>query len=122
MSYRDALEAAGANVLEMRYFGSYQGDWFAVVEHNGKRGLVSGAFGSCTVCDAFDAEFDSYYGDEKESEEDYNKRLAEFGSEYLSDLRNTNELIEDFKRQAEWDSDAESVVLFLENVQKNYGV
>ena len=36
MSYQMALEMAGATVLEYKEFGSYQGDWFAKVEYQGK--------------------------------------------------------------------------------------
>ena len=40
MSYKNALKAAGAKVIEFKYFGSYQGDWVALVEYKGERGWV----------------------------------------------------------------------------------
>ena len=43
MSYQDALKAAGAAVLEFESFGSYQGDWVALVEYKGERGWVQGS-------------------------------------------------------------------------------
>lgn len=71
MSYRYALEAAGAVVHAFEEFGSYQGDWFAKVTHNGVTGWVTGSFGSCSGCDAWSAEFDCYDNFEEESFEEY---------------------------------------------------
>lgn len=101
MGYAQALEAAGAKVLDTKYAGSYQGTWGSIVEYNGKKGLVTGAFGSCSGCDAFQAKFgwgcDFYKRDDKFlqdgdeiTEEQYNEgisqyyqRLADFGKSYL---------------------------------------
>jgi hypothetical protein len=107
MSYLKALEAAGAKVIEYQEFGSYQGAWMALVEHNGQRVIIEGSYGSCSGCDAFEAEFSynempaiedgKYYktgrtwDDEDECTEDeykqaiadYEKRLADFGAGYL---------------------------------------
>lgn len=104
MSYQSALKAAGATVIDTLYAGDYQGTWGSIVEYQGKRGLVVGYYGSCSFCDAFQGEFDSYewrlptekdgkyiddYGDEITKEqydaeyEAYNKKLAEFGMSYL---------------------------------------
>lgn len=60
MSYELALKAAGAEVIDTHYAGSYQGTWGAIVIYNGKKGLVTGSFGSCSYCDAFQAEFEDY--------------------------------------------------------------
>ena len=108
MSYQQALIAAGAIVIDTKYSGSYQGTWGSVVEYNGKRGLVTGNYGSCSVCDAFQAEFDDYmwsdtisydsetdtysrdYGDtictkeEYDAQEaEYQQKLSDFGKRYL---------------------------------------
>jgi hypothetical protein len=102
MGYPESLKAAGAKVLSTKYAGSYQGTWGCIVEYNGKKGLVTGSYGSCTVCDAFESEFGyskipyeqdgkyyEYYGDEitkqefDELNEQYNNRLANFGKSYL---------------------------------------
>ena len=50
MSYCQALEAAGAKILQFKSFGSYQGDWWAKVEYNGEIGWVAGSYGSCSGC------------------------------------------------------------------------
>lgn len=78
MSYQSALEAAGAEVIQFEYFGSYQGDWLALVRVDGALGVVEGWYGSCSYCDAFESEF-GY----SESGEDYQERLADFGRGYL---------------------------------------
>lgn len=99
MSYESALEAAGATVHEFKEFGSYQGDWWAKVTHNGQTGWVQGSYGSCSGCDAFQAEFD--YGNDQCSDHKYvwdapkdceactalkndkQAKLARFGEGYL---------------------------------------
>ena len=67
MSYNEALEAAGAKVLEFATFGSWQGEWVALVEYKSEVGWVQGSFGSCSHCDSFEAEF----GWHDEEEDDY---------------------------------------------------
>jgi len=106
MGYKESLEKAGAVVHDFKEIGSYQGTWGAIVDYAGKKALVTGSFGSCSVCDAFEAEFgygqkvhekdgkyyDDYW-DEITKEEfdakqnDYDKRLSEFGSSYLHTLQ-----------------------------------
>lgn len=86
MGYREALEAAGAKVEAFEEFGSYQGDWIAKVEINGKRGWVHDYYGSCSGCDAFEAEF-SYRNEETP------EKLAAFGKTYLDDLKTDDEIL-----------------------------
>lgn len=108
MGYKKCLEQAGCKVIDFKSFGSYQGTWMAFVEYKGEKGIVSGSFGSCSYCDAFQAEFGysnghpiekdgKYYrsdweNDEEDeiSQEDYKERIAsytqkmvEFGERYL---------------------------------------
>ncbi len=114
MSYQSALEAAGAKVLAFESFGSYQGEWLAFVEYNGERGWVQGWYGSCSGCDAFEAEFGWGAGEEG----DYEARLANFGRGYLDgQLHTADELRERFKKQAEWDSDADAILSFLDGAE-----
>lgn len=80
--YQSALEAAGMVVHAFESFGCYQGEWMAkVTTQDGMQGYVHDWFGSCTVCDSFQAEFE-YRWDEDEDSEDYQRRLAEFGRRY----------------------------------------
>lgn len=118
MSYKLALIAAGATVIDTKYAGSYQGTWGSIVEYNGKKGLVTGSFGSCSVCDAFQAEFD-YSNDEVSYDEKtgkyykgyyleddneitkeeyeaeklaYQQKLAKFGESYLHVIQDKQDI------------------------------
>lgn len=100
MGYSECLEIAGCKIIEFKEFGSYQGDWLAFVEYNNEYGFVQGAYGSCSGCDAFYAEFDGNYTyiengkffvdfdevDErayKKAESDLHERKCAFGKSYL---------------------------------------
>src|SRR5574340_992130 len=120
MSYQEAMEAAGAEVVAFEQFGSYQGDWWAKVRYKGETGWVQGSYGSCSGCDAFEAEFGWYEDacDEhhrhqtdcdacQEAAASYRQRLAEFGRSYLDDLLLTQgRAEEEAARYIEWDSKA----------------
>lgn len=111
MSYGEAMEAAGAKVISMQHFGSYQGDWWALVEHNGQCGWVNGSYGSCSGCDAFEAEFGWAY----ENEPNYQERLAEFGRSYLNHIMTTEEALKQASTEASWDSEADAMVQFIKD-------
>ena len=107
MGYKMCLEKAGANVLDFKKFGSYQGDWLAFVEYKGEKGIVQGSYGSCSYCDSFEAEFGygsqpemnggKFYkngdtwdednacteGEYNEALREYEERLSDFGKTYL---------------------------------------
>ena len=107
MSYQEAIEAAGVKVLAFESFGSYQGDWFAKVDG----GYVWGTYGSCTGCDAFEAEFG--WGDPTI------EALAEFGKGYTDDIWSAEKIVKVFTEQMSWDLDARSIV---EWINKQEGV
>jgi hypothetical protein len=86
MSYEQSFEAAGAKVLAIEYFGSYQGTFVAHVEYQGKRGWIVSEYGSCSGCDAFESEFSW-------SKEQSPENLAAFGKEYLDDLWTDDEIL-----------------------------
>ena len=113
MSYQSALEAAGAKIIAFQYFGSYQGDWFAKVNFNGDIGWVRGSYGSCSGCDAFEAEFG--WSCDEESDE-YKVRLAAFGKTYLDGIypQNTQEkLLEDEIAEWDWMEDEKEMLAFV---------
>lgn len=138
MSYSDALEAAGAIIEAFEEFGSYQGDWWAKVTYNGETGYVNGSYGSCSGCDAFEAEFGwpSEYFKCSEHQHDYtpqiehicidcikqrnsfNARLVDFGKPYLEGLYSYEEAKKHMSRNLEWDSDAQSMLDWLEKVKE----
>lgn len=116
--YLDALRAAGATVLEFREFGSYQGDWIAYVEYEGGRGYVRGSYGSCDHCDAFQSEF-GYVDEDEEGSAEYRARLADFGRGYLDgQLWTATELRDHFAMDAEWDSEAEEILVWLNEQER----
>ena len=102
MGYREAIEAAGAKVVDFKETGSYQGSWGAVIEVAGVRSLAVGSYGSCGGCDAFMGEFDfndtpseengKFFVNWEEVTEEvyretvsaYNSRLADFGRSYVT--------------------------------------
>ena len=110
MGYQEAMEAAGAEVLTFECFGSYQGDWWALVHYQNKKGWVHGCFGSCSGCDAFEAEFGWF---DKEEDPDYIERLIRFGKAYLEDLYTQEEAEKRASEHLSWDLEAAEVLAFL---------
>jgi len=111
-SYKESLEAAGAEVLAFESFGSYQGDWVALVNYNGTKGWVSGYYGSCSGCDAFEAEI-GYTSDEDSI--DYKERVKQFGEGYLEHILNTEDMLKNASKNLDWDMDAQKMVDFINN-------
>lgn len=126
--YQQALEAAGAKVLQFEQFGSYQGEWFALVEFNGERGWVNGWYGSCSGCDAFEGEF-GWSDDEgceahryrrvaecancDAAKADWHRRLVDFGATYLGTLLTQEQAEAHAGRDLEWDADAVGMLAFV---------
>lgn len=135
MSYKLSLEKAGAVVLTFKEFGSYQGDWWAKVHVDNNTFWVNGCYGSCSGCDAFQAEFEYSYDrcekhkyDSKNSascedceklriEED--KKLADFGKQYLDNKYTQEEAENKASEHIKWDMEAEEVVKFLKENKDN---
>ena len=111
MGYTEALKAAGAKVLSFESFGSYQGDWYAKVFYQGEVLLIAGAFGSCSHCDAFEAEFGYDYD---RGSEEYHARLVRFGEGYLEDPRDPAVELSRAKEDAEWDMESREMAEWLE--------
>lgn len=112
MSYKVALEAAGAKVLQFKNFGDWSGSWYSLVEYNGTKGWVRGSFGSCSYSDSFEAEFGNYW-DEEENPEEYNKRLDAFGRRYLDNMLTQEEAEAEASKDIDWDLDAEVALKFI---------
>lgn len=109
-SYEGSLEAAGAKVLAFSEFGDYQGSWYAKVEYEGKTGWISGSYGSCSGCDAFQSEFDNIFDEETE----HPSRLVKFGKSYLGNLMSTEELLKEVKDNT-WDLEDEELQKFIKD-------
>jgi hypothetical protein len=133
MSYQESLEAAGAVVHAFQNFGSYQGEWFAKVTYNDETGWINGNFGSCSGCDAFEAEFGWGKGDRcddhehdyteeyktcskcKESESVFKAKLADFGKTYLDGLMTQEQAEKQASQHIEWDIDAQEMLKFVQD-------
>ena len=112
MGYIDCLKSAGAVVLAEKYFGSYQGDWWASVEFKGSKFWVHGVFGSCSLCDSFEAEFYTQESIDWTAREKWEREVV-FGMNYLNDPW-TQQMAEDYAgRNVEWDSEAEVMLAFI---------
>jgi hypothetical protein len=141
MGYAHALRTAGAEVVDFKEIGSYQGTWGAVVDFQGQRSLVTGYYGSCSVCDAYQAQFgwssdEPYYNNETDkyyrnqwSDEEITKEendsiiqksrqeLIDFGMSYLR-YPMTKEDVEkriqyyDTNDTGEWSFDSEERELY----------
>lgn len=115
MSYETALEAAGAKVIEFRQFGSYQGDWWALVHFGGTYSWVHGSFGSCSGCDAFEGEFEGAYFDKKA---DYQRRLAAFGASYVDHAYTHDEALKEAGGM--WGDEKDEVVKFMQDMEAKH--
>lgn len=111
MGYAEAMKAAGAAVLVFQHFGSYQGDWLALCFYKGDFVWVHGCFGSCSSCDAFEAEF----GDISKYDEPvkYAQRLTEFGREYLEEHVVDEAQIGRWQERVDWDSETASMLKLI---------
>lgn len=138
MSYKKALEAAGATILEFKEFGDYQGSWFAFVDYKSERGWVMGSYGSCTECDAYEAEFgDSewqgclehyYHVDDcefcvqqaAEHQEEFQKRLVSFGESYLSPVSTSAPILTTLDSAGEWDWESRDAAAWVRSIDEQY--
>lgn len=114
MSYQEALEAAGAKVKHYEQFGDWQGSWYAVVEYNDETGMVYGEYGSCSGCDAFEAEFSYKYEDTPE----YKERLKEFGRQYLDNIVSFEKALDNVAKYATWDLEADKLTNWIKERMK----
>jgi len=147
MGYYEAIEAAGVKIKEYKEFGSYQGDWFAILEDNT---VVHGGYGSCSGCDSFQGEFgwddnikekqsngkyyrNNYINEDDELSEEqanienqaYNTKLCKFGQSYIVSPETLSEITERYKKKTieeyAWEDDREIYHWLLEKC-KEYGV
>ena len=113
MSYKSALIAAGAEVKEFKYFGEYQGQWFAKVTYKGETGWVQSWYGSCTYCDDFEREFGYDYADG----ENYEERLAKFGESYLNAILPAEHFLKILDESDDWDGECQSAAAWIRHVE-----
>lgn len=140
MGYSSALRAAGADVIDFKQIGSYQGTWGAICDFQGQRVLVTGYYGSCSGCDAFEAQFGymddspiqdedgkyytNWYKDEEITKETHDaiiekskQELADFGMSYLRYPMTKDDVVKrieyyDKNDTGEWSFDSEERELY----------
>ena len=131
--YSECLKIAGCRVIEFVTFGTYQGNWVALVDYNGKKGWIIGSYGSCTGCDSFQSEFGHSTNhcctDGKwKNEYDYNQfsmakcdkckelysRLKAFGENYVEQIMTQEEAEKEASRNISWDLDAQPMLDFIQ--------
>lgn len=139
MNYESALEMCGAEIHSFSEFGSYQGDWWAVVTYQDKTGWIHGYYGSCSGCDSFQGEFgddvthehgdDNYYDplykgfkDDCDKCSNVKERLKVFGKSYLNYIITEKEAIRISSVNLEWDSDAQEIVDFIKEKSLEFEV
>lgn len=124
MSYESAMEAAGATVVVTKYFGSYQGDAWSLVEFEGKRGWVQYSYGSCSGCDSWEAFCEdeprewNFDGDKAAYEaalEAFKPKLAEFGRPYLNQIMSQEEAEAYAARNLDWDMEAGEMLAWIKS-------
>lgn len=109
--YEAALWAAGVKVLGFEQFGSYQGEWWAKIEFPDHQvGFVNGGYGSCSGCDAFEAEF----GYSSDDDPGYLHKLKDFGRDYLTNVSTYEQAVAAAAENSEWDSEAPKMVEWIE--------
>ena len=124
MGYEEALKEAGADVVSFKAFGGWQGDWWAHVYWKGDEGYIHGWYGSCSGCDAFQAEFgciecDSAWDENHNKEEciyckSYKRKLKDFGKGYLENsFYLKDEAIKLASKDINWDPGAEEAILWI---------
>lgn len=133
IGYKAALEVCGAKILEYKEFGSYQGDWYAILIYNEKTLLIGGGYGSCSGCDSFQSDFS---GDnviqsyeeafpEELKAEDYDvgyklDDLKKFGLKYLNDPLNIEDIIKEKTNDLVWDNEAQEIINWINTIKNNY--
>lgn len=116
MSYREALKAAGAEILEFQTFGDYSGMWVAKVSYNNQVGWIQDWYGSCGHCDAFQRDFSDSY---RWTSDDYRTRLAKFGKNYLDSILPAKHFLNMWEDVEDWD-DAYLARDFILNCEKQF--
>lgn len=115
MGYQEAIEAAGAKIKTFKTFGDYQGTWMALTE-DGK--IISGAYGSCSGCDALQAEFDW----DSEETPGYQEHLKIFGQSYINSAETLDETIKRYEikitDEYAWEEDKE-ILKWLKQQKEN---
>lgn len=119
--YAEALKAAGAEVLGFEMAGGWQGNWVALLRVGGELKALTGYYGSCSGCDAYQAEFgfeshvvvdhggaETWHEPEDPDHfvagcakcEEWRQKLAAFGAKYLAVAKAPSTVLDTLVREA----------------------
>lgn len=88
--YEDAIaKVPGVEVLDIQYFGYYQGSFICKIKVNEEIKYIYADYGSCCGCDSYEAEF--AFSDPSD------EQLASFGESYLSLAQSKEALLDQLK-------------------------
>lgn len=73
-SYDEALKRLGYEILAWEVFGSWQGDYAAIVEKDDRLGFVVIGYGSCSGCDSLQDVGWYFFGYDEENNENAIKK------------------------------------------------
>jgi hypothetical protein len=128
MSYEFVLKFAGAKVIDYKEFGSYQGNWIAVIKKGKSYCFVIDYFGSCSGCDAFQSEFggtvhfqndvhhnifDEKFYEDCEKCQEIKQNLIKFGKNYLLGAMNYERALKKVSENSSWDYEAQEMIDFV---------
>ena len=117
MAYKEALEAAGCEVIAYEEFGSYQGDWLAKVRKDGETFWLRDYYGSCSGCDAFEADvgWEPWGDDSAEEKAAYAAKVKAFGERMIEpqERLSYDEALAKVSANVGWDSDADEMVAWV---------
>lgn len=109
-SYEDCFkQVPGVEVVYAEYFGSYQGEFLCKIKKDGQELYISDGYGSCSGCDAFQAEFGwgTYYDDSgdgpslEERLEHERERARKFAFSYIESALPKEQMIALLKKEIE---------------------
>jgi len=100
ITYQEELEKRGISILAWEVFGSYQGDYAAIVHQGNRFGFVVIGYGSCSGCDALEG-------------------LQPWDDEELTEQAQTelNELIDGVIKSIKWGSRDEVAAILEEGLK-----
>lgn len=105
--YIRAIRAAGYEVIDYEEFGSYQGDLLVFVRKNGKHGFILESYGSCSGCDAFQAEVRN----------DTPEEIKEFSIRYEDTMQSYDQALAYAKKHEQWDAEAKEMISWIQKHQ-----
>lgn len=109
-SYEDCFALyPGVTEVEAKYYGSYQGEFLCRIVYNGEILYIHDWYGSCSGCDAFEAEF-------AWSSSKTKKNLINFAKSYIGAALPKEKMIKYLEHELdEWDTEKREMLQDLKD-------